>query len=87
MLDANAAEAAVDALRPMLTGDGADIEVTAIDAPAGTIDLNLVIGEEACLECVIEPQMLHEIIREHLHRNVPGFTWANINDPRVNTAL
>ncbi|MGE0387981.1 MAG: NifU family protein [Gammaproteobacteria bacterium] len=87
MIDVGAVNAAVEEIRPMLTGDGADLLIDAIDAASGSVDLRLVIGESACVTCVVEPQMLHEIIREHLQRSVPGFTWANIADPRVQQPL
>ena len=84
MVDRSQLEAALAEFRPLLTNDGGDIVLEDIDATTGTAALRLVIGPTACEECIIEPQMLHAILREFIaDKAVPGLRDVTVIDPRL----
>lgn len=86
MIDRDNVESAIAEFRTFLTNDGADLRLRALDTSAGTIELDLVIGEATCEECVIEPQMLRAIITEFFTDKLPGLLHTKVHDPRVSVA-
>lgn len=84
MVDNEKLEAALAEFRPLLQSDGGDILLSGIDEASGTVEMRIVIGESACEECIIEPQMLREIVAEFFAgKNIPGVKRVQVSDPRV----
>lgn len=72
---------AVERLRAMIQGDGADLRLLAVDERAGTVELSLELDSAECADCVLPPQQLHDVLATSLgevtaHRVV-------LHDPRV----
>jgi Fe-S cluster biogenesis protein NfuA len=62
--------------------DGGDLTVKQLDRATGFVALKLELGDSACKDCIVEPDMLREIVREML-AGVPGARFIEIEDPRV----
>jgi Fe-S cluster biogenesis protein NfuA len=83
-MDTARLEHALAEFRPFLESDGGDIRLERIDEATGTVALRLVIGESACEECIVEPQMLREIVAEFLlGKAIPGLRAVEVIDPRL----
>lgn len=83
-MDASQLEHALAEFRPFLESDGGDIQLEHIDHATGAAALRLVIGEQACRDCIVEPQMLREIVAEFLlGKAIPGLRAVEVIDPRL----
>src|SRR5689334_3870863 len=76
-------EGVVADIRPLLSHDGADLEVTALDERSGLVELKVVLGEALCSACVVGPDLLERIIRETFQQRTPGVHLAALHDPRM----
>lgn len=84
MMDTVQLEQALAEFRPFLESDGGDIRLDHLDEATGTAALRLVIGESACEECIVEPQMLREIVAEFLMgKAIAGLRAIEVIDPRL----
>lgn len=54
-------EAVLGALRPLISGDGLELEVRRFDPMSGTLNLRLFDGEAPCLACRMSADLLAEI--------------------------
>jgi Fe-S cluster biogenesis protein NfuA len=77
-------EVAVNDVRALVRPDGADFEVVSIDEAAGHVHLKLIMEGANCEECVMPVDILQQIARDVMSRQVPGVKTVTIDDPRVN---
>jgi Fe-S cluster biogenesis protein NfuA len=83
-MDTARLEHALAEFRPFLESDGGDICLEQVDEATGTATLRLVIGKSACTNCIVEPQMLHEIVTEFLlGKAIAGLRAIEVIDPRL----
>ncbi len=86
MIDLDQLGKAIDELRPLVQGDGGDLSLSRVDAAAGFVAIKLSLGESQCESCIVEPDMLREIVREVCMTSVAGVKYVDIEDPRVQEA-
>ena len=81
MDDASVAEA-VAVVGSLLQADGAAISLVAADPKRARIELTLDLRNVACMDCVVPPDLLHEMVEtafaNHLHEELE----VVVNDPR-----
>jgi Fe-S cluster biogenesis protein NfuA len=75
------AESAVADLRPLVQGDGADLELRHVDESSRTVTIGLVLDGVECLECVMPPDFLHQIVTQAVTDKLGGATLV-LEDPR-----
>jgi len=73
---------ALDDVRPLVSADGADLILGAVDTERGEVVLRLSLDGVSCLECVLPPELLHTMITESMTKRVPGLVGVTIDDPR-----
>ena len=76
--------AGVDELRGLLRPDGADLDI--IEAGPERVHLRLDLANAACLECVLPPELLDQMVRDGLRRRVGPDLDIVFDDPRRLTA-
>ena len=80
MTDVARMSSALDEYRQMLEADHADIELLGVRD--GTVTVRLVLGPEACAECVLPKPMLEAVLLDGLRRLDSGVRAVVVNDPR-----
>jgi Fe-S cluster biogenesis protein NfuA len=68
-------------LRPLVQGDGADLELAAVDEAAREVTLRLRLDGVECLECVMPPEFLYDIVSGAMREQVDGVRVV-LDDPR-----
>ena len=81
MSDTGQVASALDEFRQTLRLDDADLEVVGVDG--GTVSLRLVLGPEACEECVLPKDMLETVLLQRLRREDDAVSAVVVDDPRV----
>jgi hypothetical protein len=87
-VDGQAVNDGVEELRALLRPDGADLEIVEIVEIVDTVDrggrvhLRLDLAKVECVECVIPPDLLEQIVRDGLRRRVTSDLDVVIDDPR-----
>jgi hypothetical protein len=84
-VDGQAVNDGVEELRALLRPDGADLEIVEIvdtDDRGGRVHLRLDLAKVECVECVIPPDLLEQIVRDGLRRRVTSDLDVVIDDPR-----
>lgn len=77
-------EQALSEFRPLLASDGGDLLFESADELEGVVVVRLLIGEATCTECIVEPQMLREILTEFLMgKAIDGLRAVEVIDPRL----
>jgi Fe-S cluster biogenesis protein NfuA len=74
-------ESALEELRPLVQGDGADLEVSSVDEAARSVTLRLSLDGVECLECVMPPEFLYDIVAGEMRKKVDGVQVV-LDDPR-----
>lgn len=82
VMDEQAVATAVDETAELLRGDGADLVLVRADADAGRIELRLDLADVECLDCVVPPDLLEQMVTAELHRKVSGAFELVLDDPR-----
>jgi len=67
----------------MLRADGGDLILVDVDAPAARIHLRLDLSGVSCLDCILPPDFLRQVIDDCLHRRIPGEFELVLDDPRL----
>ena len=75
------AERALEDLRPLVQGDGADLELRDVDESNRTVTIGLVLDGVECLECVMPPEFLHQMVSQAVTEQLGGATLV-LEDPR-----
>ncbi len=73
---------AVDETAEMLRGDGADLVLVHADPAGARIELRLDLSGVECLDCVVPPDLLEQMVTAELQRKVPGAFELVLDDPR-----
>ena len=81
-IDAPDVAAGVDEVRALVRGDGADLVVVGLDAGRRQVRLRLDLSAVGCIECVLAPDLLEELIRDSLRRRVGADLDVIVDDPR-----
>jgi len=76
-------DGALDEVRPLVEADGADLVLTGVDTEHGAVALRLDLARVSCLECVLPPDLLHDMIADAFTRRVPGLAAVTVEDPRT----
>ncbi len=74
-------ETVLGELRPLVQGDGADLELRGVDEAGRQVTLGLVLSGVECLECVMPPDFLHQIVEQAMQDKVQG-VHVVLEDPR-----
>lgn len=80
MATADLVAEALSSPREMLQADGADLEL--IDVDEGVVHVKLLIGPDACLECILERSMLEAALLHGLREADPSIGGVVVDDPR-----
>jgi Fe-S cluster biogenesis protein NfuA len=67
----------------MLRADGGDLVLVDVDPRAASIHLRLELAGVSCLECILPPDFLRQVISDGLHRKIPGEFDLRLDDPRL----
>lgn len=70
----------LNAVRTLVSGDGADL--TFVDLQEGRLTLALSVEDAGCLDCVIPKDLLSALILADLSGKVPALTEVVLLDPR-----
>jgi hypothetical protein len=73
---------AVEEAGALLRGDGADLRLISADPKTDRIHLAVELAGVECLDCVLEPGLLEEMIVAGIRRRVPGEVEVIVDDPR-----
>lgn len=68
-------------LRAAMQPDGVDIEVVSIED--GVARARLVLGPDACLDCIMPTNTLEEMLLDVLSNEHSGVQRVDLHDPRV----
>ena len=74
--------AAVDELGGLLRADGGDLVLVAADPATDRIELRVELEGVECLDCVLPPDLLRQVIEDGLQRRVPSEFELVVHDPR-----
>jgi hypothetical protein len=80
-IDTNAITAAVEDLQVLVRGDGADIELVRVDVESRYVELSLDLSKVECLDCVIPPHLLADMVTQRIQDRAPGYQVV-VRDPR-----
>ena len=70
----------LDAVRPLVAADGAELELVGVDG--GAVMLRLVMADAHCRECVMPGQLLSQLLLAALQERLPAITAVTVIDPR-----
>lgn len=73
-------EQALDHLRAIVSGDGVELRLTAWDGATARVAIDLARVE--CLDCVLPPTALREVIESRLRPSLPPAGGVVVEDPR-----
>ena len=68
-------------IRPLVQSDGADFELRSVDESSRTVTIGLVLDGVECLECVMPPEFLHQMVSQAVSNKLAGATLV-LEDPR-----
>lgn len=68
-------------VREALHLDGADLEVLGL--AGGVARLRLVVGPEACLECIMPKEVIEQMILHDVRATMPEVMRVTVDDPRA----
>jgi hypothetical protein len=81
-MDAAAVREAVDPLARLLRADGADLVLDLVDPGQDLVRLRVELGDAACVECVLPPGQLAEVIGDALRQACANEFELELVDPR-----
>lgn len=67
----------IEEFRPGFRADGMDVAIGAVD-PTGVVQLKVLLGPDACLECLIPEDMLADMFRAAMRDVMPNLTRVDI---------
>jgi hypothetical protein len=73
---------AVEELAGMMRADGAELSLVAADPKTARIEVTLDLAGVDCLECVLAPDFLEQMLTESLRKSVRGEFELVLHDPR-----
>lgn len=81
-MDEVAIREAVEALQLYVEGDGAQIQIAQLDEETKSVHLRLDFAQVECLDCVMPPAILGDIIEGRLRTADPSVGSVIVEDPR-----
>ena len=75
-------QGALEKLRPGFQADGMDLIIGSID-PTGTLDVKVVLGPDACEECLMPPENLAKFFLAAVHRVATNVTNVAVTVDRT----
>ncbi len=75
-------DVAVRELAALLRADGADLQLLDADPKTARIEVALDLSDVECLDCVLAPEFLEQMITDTLGRHVRGEFELVVRDPR-----
>jgi Fe-S cluster biogenesis protein NfuA len=66
----------------MLRADGGDLILVDVDPKAARIHLRLDLSGVSCLDCILPPDFLHQVISDCLQRRLAREFEVVLDDPR-----
>jgi hypothetical protein len=77
-----AIRSAVEEMQALMRADGADLLVKELNVPAARLQLVVELANVECLDCVVPPDMLRQVIQDAITKKFPGELEIVIDDPR-----
>jgi Fe-S cluster biogenesis protein NfuA len=74
------AAAALEGLREGFQADGADLELASVEGAKARV--RLIVGDETCMECIVPPPLLQQILEAQLRQACPELESVEVDDPR-----
>ena len=74
--------AAVDELAELLRADGGDLVLVKADAALDRIEVRLDLEGVSCLDCILPPDQLRQVLQDGIARRVPSEFELVVHDPR-----
>ena len=82
MIDTQAVDEAVQELDAMVRADGARLALVAADPAAARVEVALDLSQVDCLECVLPPEFLEQMLTNALAQRIRGDFELVLRDPR-----
>ena len=76
-------EEAVRGLQALVEADGGAFDLIGFDPEDGVLTVRLALEHVSCAECLLPPEMLHEIATGFVRETVPAIKSINLQDPRT----
>ncbi|MBY0401617.1 hypothetical protein K2X89_15090 [Myxococcota bacterium] len=77
-----AIRSAVAEMQALMRADGADLVVKELSLPAARLHLAVDLANVECLDCVVPPEMLRQVIEDSITKKYAGELEILIDDPR-----
>lgn len=74
--------AAVDELAAVIRADGGDLVLVDADVARDRVEVRLDLDGVSCLDCVLPPDQLRQVLQEGIARRVPSEFELIVHDPR-----
>jgi hypothetical protein len=81
-MDPQAVAEAVDEVDQVMRADGAALTLVAADPKTARIDVSLDLSQVCCLDCILPPAMLHEVLESAIQRRLHSEFEVRVADPR-----
>ena len=81
-MDPTVVEAAVDEVGQVLRADGGDLILVAVEPKKDRIHLRVDLAGVSCLDCILPPNALKDVIASALARQVTSEFELVVDDPR-----
>jgi Fe-S cluster biogenesis protein NfuA len=81
-VDWDEVDVAVEEMAGLLRADGADLQLVDANAKTARIEVALDLSGVECLDCVLAPEFLEQMITDTLARHVRGEFELILRDPR-----
>ena len=81
-MDTQAVDEAVQELDALVRADGARLALVAADPVTARVEVALDLSEVECLECVLPPPFLEQMLTQALAQRVRGEFQLVVRDPR-----
>jgi hypothetical protein len=85
-LEPDEVTAAVEEVGKVLRADGGDLVLVAVDPKTDRIRIRVDLDQVSCMDCILPPDMLEEVITDSLRRRVRGEFELVLDDPRRSTS-
>lgn len=82
-MEHSAVVASVEEVRSLLRGDGADLELVEANPKTARIVVRLDLSEVGCEDCVLQPDLLREMLAAAVQKRLAEEVEVIVDDPRV----
>jgi hypothetical protein len=81
-VDEAAVRSAIDHLRHIVEGDGANLHLARLDHQTDTVELDLDVADANCAECLLPHEVLLGVMTSHIHDVAGPGIHVMLRDPR-----